>query len=140
MRERMEGEQMQRKDEGGKRERSEDRAVYVISVAAELAGVHPQTLRMYERKGLLQPKRSAGNSRRYSERDIQRLRMIQELTQQQGINLAGARIIIDMEAQLERMRSEVLRMRREVARQRSQMDPMAIVPLRNVRAPWERGA
>jgi len=131
---------MQRKDGGGKRERPDDRAVYVISVAAELAGVHPQTLRMYERKGLLQPKRSAGNSRRYSERDIQRLRMIQELTQQQGINLAGARIIIDMEAQLERMRTEVMRMRREVARQRSQMSPMTIVPLRNVRAPWDGGA
>jgi len=140
MRERPEGESMQRKDGGGKRERPDDRAVYVISVAAELAGVHPQTLRMYERKGLLQPKRSAGNSRRYSERDIQRLRMIQELTQQQGINLAGARIIIDMEAQLERMRTEVMRMRREVARQRSQMSPMTIVPLRSVRAPWDGGA
>lgn len=131
---------MQGKDERGKRERREDRAVYIISVAAELAGVHPQTLRMYERKGLLQPKRSAGNTRRYSERDIQRLRLIQELTQQQGINLAGARIIMDMEAQLERMRSEVARMRREVARQRSQMDPMGIVPMRTVRPPWERGA
>src|ERR671918_770116 len=64
----------------GGRDRSDDRAVYVISVAAELAGVHPQTLRMYERKGLLQPKRTSGNTRRYSQRDIDRIRAIQELT------------------------------------------------------------
>ena len=65
--------------------------MYVISVAAELAGVHPQTLRIYERKGLLHPDRTAGNNRRYSERDIERLRMIQRLTQEQGMNLAGVR-------------------------------------------------
>src|SRR5919106_1774803 len=69
----------ERRDVG--RDRSDDRAVYVISVAAELAGVHPQTLRMYERKGLLQPKRTSGNTRRYSQRDIDRIRAIQELTQ-----------------------------------------------------------
>lgn len=121
-------------------ERPDDRAVYIISVAAELAGVHPQTLRMYERKGLLQPKRSAGNTRRYSERDIARLRLIQELTQQKGINLAGARIIMEMEGELERMRAEVARMRREVARRQREMGATGIVPLRNVpRFPWERG-
>ncbi|MGI8426764.1 MAG: heat shock protein transcriptional repressor HspR [Actinomycetota bacterium] len=80
-----------------------DRAVYVISVVAEIAGVHPQTLRMYERKGLLEPKRTEGNSRRYSERDVARLNRIQALTQNAGVNLAGVRIIIDLEHRLERM-------------------------------------
>ena len=70
-----------------------DRAVYIISVAAELAGVHPQTLRAYERLGLLAPQRTSGNTRRYSERDIERLRLIQELTQGEGINLAGVQMI-----------------------------------------------
>src|SRR3989304_3005207 len=74
-------------------DRAGDRAVYIISVAAELAGVHPQTLRINERKGLLQPARSRGNTRRYSERDIARLRAIQPLTQEQGITLAGAKRI-----------------------------------------------
>jgi len=128
-----------RKDHGG--ERPDDRAVYIISIAAELAGVHPQTLRMYERKGLLQPKRSAGNTRRYSERDIARLRLIQRLTQEQGINLAGARIIMELEGELERMRREVARMRREMTRRQQEMRSTGILPLRNVpRFPWERGA
>ncbi len=124
------------KDKRG--ERPDDRAVYIISIAAELAGVHPQTLRMYERKGLLQPKRSAGNTRRYSERDIARLRLIQQLTQEQGINLAGARIIMEMEGELERMRAEVARMRREIARRQQEMRSTGILPLRSVpRFPWE---
>jgi MerR family transcriptional regulator/heat shock protein HspR len=90
-----------------KRERS---AVYVISVAAELAGVHPQTLRVYERKGLLQPERTSGNTRRYSADDIARLRRIQELTQDEGVNLAGARMILRLEEQLGRLRRELDRM------------------------------
>lgn len=73
-------------------------ALYVISVAAELAGVHPQTLRIYERKGLLEPQRTAGNTRRYSEHDIARLRRIQDLTQHHGVNLAGVRMILQLEA------------------------------------------
>ena len=79
-----------------------DRAVYIISVAAELAGVHPQTLRIYERKGLLRPARTSGNTRRYSERDIERLQQIQQLTQE-GVNLAGVKMIMDMENRLEQM-------------------------------------
>lgn len=86
------------------RERHEDRAVYIISVAAELAGVHPQTLRTYERLGLLSPQRTSGNTRRYSERDIERLRLIQELTQDEGVNLAGVKLIMAMRAQLEEVR------------------------------------
>src|SRR3982074_3916589 len=76
------------------------RAVYVISVAAELAGVHPQTLRIYERKGLVDPARTGGGSRRYSERDIERLRRIQELTNA-GLNLEGGRRVIELEALVE---------------------------------------
>lgn len=87
-----------------------DRAVYVISVAADLAGVHPQTLRIYERKGLLRPERTAGNTRRYSAADIERLRRIQALTQRTGVNLAGVKMILDLEAQLDRMRRELTRM------------------------------
>ena len=75
------------------------KAIYVISVAAELAGVHPQTLRVYERKGLLSPQRTAGNTRRYSQRDIERLRRIQELTQE-GVNLAGVLSIMELEERL----------------------------------------
>ncbi len=76
--------------------------VYVISVAAELAGVHPQTLREYERKGLVTPDRTTGNTRRYSERDIERLREIQRLTQEFGANLAGVSMIFDLRSQLTR--------------------------------------
>jgi MerR family transcriptional regulator/heat shock protein HspR len=74
-----------------------ERAVFVISVAAELAGVHPQTLRIYERKGLLDPARTGGGSRRYSEVDIARLRRIQELTNE-GLNLAGVKRVLELEA------------------------------------------
>ena len=70
----------------------------MISVAAELAGVHPQTLRIYERKGLLRPQADAGNTRRYSERDVELLRAIQALTQEEGINLAGVKRIMEMRA------------------------------------------
>src|SRR5438093_7890239 len=87
-----------------------ENAVYVISVAAELAGVHPQTLRVYERKGLLRPQRTTGNTRRYSVEDIQRLRRIQDLTQGEGVNLAGAKLVLDLEEQLERMRRDLNRM------------------------------
>ena len=97
---------------------TDDRAVYVISVAAELAGVHPQTLRIYERKGLVQPKRTPGNSRRYSARDVARLRMIQRLTQEEGMNLAGVRMMLEMENELERMRRRAERLAAELARQR----------------------
>jgi MerR family transcriptional regulator/heat shock protein HspR len=80
--------------------------VYVISVAAELAGVHPQTLRIYERKGLVEPGRTSGGSRRYSEADIALLRRIQELTND-GLNLAGVRRVLELEAEVERLRQTV---------------------------------
>src|SRR5437588_6374976 len=81
-----------------------NRAVYVISVAAELAGVHPQTLRIYERKGLVDPARTGGGSRRYSEDDIERLRRIQDLTNE-GLNLAGVKRVIALEDEIARLRS-----------------------------------
>lgn len=96
------------------RMRSLDRAVYIISVAAELAGVHPQTLRMYERKGLLSPSRTPRGSRRYSDRDVEYLRKIQQLTQDEGVNLAGVRMILDLEEQLERVAAQLERVRRRM--------------------------
>jgi len=92
----------------------DDRAVYVISVAAELAGVHPQTLRIYERKGLVSPRRTAGNTRRYSERDIALLRRIQELTQEHGVNLAGVRMVIDLLSQVEELQGRLDELRLEL--------------------------
>jgi MerR family transcriptional regulator/heat shock protein HspR len=96
----------------GHTDRSETMAVYVISVAAELAGVHPQTLRIYERKGLVEPARTRGGSRRYSDADINLLRRIQDLTDE-GLNLAGVKRVLDLEAELHRLRSELDRSRAE---------------------------
>src|SRR5690606_26681058 len=83
-----------------------NRAVYVISVAAELAGLHPQTLRIYERKGLLDPARTGGGSRRYSDADIALLRRIQELTAE-GLNLAGVQKVLQLEAEIRRLKDEL---------------------------------
>jgi MerR family transcriptional regulator/heat shock protein HspR len=88
------------------------RAVYVISVAAELAGVHPQTLRIYERKGLLDPARTAGGSRRYSDTDIARLQRIQDLTAA-GLNLEGVKRVMELEDEVRRLRAEIQRLQTE---------------------------
>ena len=90
----------------------DERALYIISVAAELAGVHPQTLRIYERRGLLDPARTGGGSRRYSERDIERLRRIHDLTSA-GLNLAGVKAVMELEEELKRLRRELDRTRQE---------------------------
>jgi MerR family transcriptional regulator/heat shock protein HspR len=90
--------------------RDANQAVYVISVAAELTGMHPQTLRIYERKGLLDPSRTSGGSRRFSERDLDRLRHIQELTST-GLNLEGVRRVLQLEAELARLREELVQVR-----------------------------
>ena len=90
-----------------------ERALYIISVAAELAGVHPQTLRIYERKGLIEPKRTEGRSRRYSDRDIELLQHIQELTNE-GVGLAGVKRILELEAALEDAADEIERLRARV--------------------------
>ncbi len=90
----------------GNDQQADQRALYVISVAAELAGVHPQTLRIYERKGLIEPSRTEGRSRRYSDRDIALLRRIQELTTD-GVSLAGVRRILELEGQLDQLRQRI---------------------------------
>lgn len=95
-----------------RRDAGRQRPLYMISVAADLAGVHPQTLRIYERKQLIRPQRSAGNTRLYSEADIEQLRAIQHLTQEEGINLAGVERIIELEREVERLRGEVENLRR----------------------------
>jgi MerR family transcriptional regulator/heat shock protein HspR len=89
------------------------KAVFVISVAAELAGVHPQTLRIYERKGLVDPGRTSGGSRRYSETDIERVRRIQDLTAA-GLNLEGVRRVIQLEDEVRRLHAELEEVRRQV--------------------------
>ena len=119
----------------------EDRAVFIISAAAELAGVHPQTLRIYERKGLVRPKRTSGNSRRYSQADIDRLLVIQALTEE-GVNLAGVKRIIELRAEVDALRREAADLRAQLAHRRAIAMPGRrtgeIVPLRNVfSAPWE---
>jgi len=89
----------------------EERGVFMISVAAELAHMHPQTLRIYEARGLIHPKRSPKNTRLYSQRDVERLRRIQQMTSEQGLNLAGVETVLEMEERVERMRAELERMR-----------------------------
>ncbi len=89
-----------------------ERGVFMISVAAELAEMHPQTLRMYESRGLISPKRSPKNTRLYSQEDVERLRRIQAMTAEQGLNLAGVETVLELETKLERMREQLQAMRR----------------------------
>jgi MerR family transcriptional regulator, heat shock protein HspR len=91
-------------DEGGARRPDRAQGVYMISVAAALAGMHPQTLRIYESRGLITPKRSPKNTRLYSQLDVERLRRIQELTGEMGMNLAGVEKVFQLEEEIERMR------------------------------------
>src|SRR5690242_17549126 len=93
-----------------RREMDPRRGVYMISVAAELAGMHPQTLRIYESRGLIQPKRSPKNTRLYSQEDVDRLRRIQELTSELGMNLAGVEKVFELEEELEKMRARMSRL------------------------------
>ncbi len=110
--------------------RNDERAVYIISVAAELAGVHPQTLRIYERKGLIEPQRTEGRSRRYSERDIALLQRIQELTAD-GVSLAGVKLVLELEARLDDVRRENAALREELGllhrRYRRDLVPLSVV-------------
>ncbi|MCY3862157.1 MAG: MerR family transcriptional regulator [bacterium] len=98
--------------------RGRDRAVYVISVAAELAGIHPQTLRIYDRRGLVQPARTGGGSRRYSDADIEKLRRVHELTSE-GMNLDGVERVLALEAEVVRLREQVARLTRELESKRA---------------------
>jgi MerR family transcriptional regulator, heat shock protein HspR len=91
-----------------------DHPRYMISVAAELVGMHPQTLRIYEQKGLVRPRRTAGNTRLYSDDDVARLQLIQRLTTELGLNLAGVEQVLHLEDELARMRRRLNRMEREM--------------------------
>jgi MerR family transcriptional regulator/heat shock protein HspR len=91
-----------------------DRPRYMISVAADLVGMHPQTLRIYEQKGLVRPRRTSGNTRLYSERDIERLRLIQRLTTELGLNLAGVEHVLRLEDELRRLRARMDRLERQL--------------------------
>lgn len=91
----------------------QDQGVFMISVAAELAEMHPQTLRVYEQRGLIEPKRSPKNTRLYSQRDVERLRRIQQMTAQ-GLNLAGVEMVLALEAQVQRLRAENERLRKRI--------------------------
>ena len=119
-----------------------ERAVYVVSVAAELAGMHPQTLRQYDRLGLVSPARTRGRGRRYSHRDVERLRRIQSLSQE-GINLEGIRRILDLEARVEELETDNARMRsREAVVQRifaaaADGEVQVVAPGRRGRGPAE---
>jgi MerR family transcriptional regulator/heat shock protein HspR len=93
-----------------------DRPRYMISVAAELVGMHPQTLRIYEQKGLVRPKRTAGNTRLYSDSDVERLRLIQQLTSEVGLNLVGVARVLHMEDELQRLHRRLERMEQEMRR------------------------
>jgi MerR family transcriptional regulator, heat shock protein HspR len=126
-------------------DRSDERAVFIISVAAELAGVHPQTLRIYERKGLVQPMRTAGNTRRYSQRDIEHLRTIQELTQEGGVNLAGVKQILELQAEIDRLHVRIAELESQLQRRRAIAMPgrrqrSDLLPLRSLFSPpWRQG-
>ena len=91
-----------------------ERPRYMISVAADLVGMHPQTLRIYEQKGLVRPKRTPGNTRLYSEQDVERLRLIQRLTTELGLNLAGVQHVLRLEDELRRLRSRMQQLEREL--------------------------
>jgi MerR family transcriptional regulator/heat shock protein HspR len=99
----------------------DDRPRYMISVAADLVGMHPQTLRIYESKGLIRPKRTAGNTRLYSEVDIERLLLIQQLTNDLGLNLAGVEQVLELQDEVQRMRRTLDRMEREMREAVSQV-------------------
>lgn len=99
----------------------EDAAVFVISVAATLAGMHPQTLRQYDRLGLVSPGRAPGRGRRYSARDIAMLREVQRLSQDEGINLAGVKRIIELESHVDALRARVAELQAELASARSDL-------------------
>ncbi len=102
--------------------RDSSRGVYMISVAAELAGMHPQTLRIYESRGLITPKRSPKNTRLYSEEDVDRLRRIQELTTELGMNLAGVEKVFELEREIDRLRRRVRSLERAAARVQRELE------------------
>jgi MerR family transcriptional regulator, heat shock protein HspR len=113
---------------------SSDRGVFMISVAAELAEMHPQTLRMYDARGLIEPKRSPKGTRLYSQEDVERLRRIQEMTNELGLNLAGVERVLDLEAQLARTSRRLEALERRSAQMREEMEAELEAVRRSLRA------
>lgn len=113
--------------------------LFMISVVSEMLGIHPQTLRLYEREGFIKPKRSGGNTRLYSEEDIEKLEMVLRLTRELGVNLAGVEVILSMREKMERMQHEmeetISMLREELAREIRRREEMknALVPVRRIR-------
>lgn len=117
---------------------SDDGRTFLISVAAELAGMHAQTLRTYDRLGLVSPERSAGGGRRYSERDVILLREIQRLSQREGVNLAGIKRIIELSNQVDALQSRIVEMGEELAASRSTpRRELALVPKSTAMVVWK---
>jgi len=112
--------------------------LYMISVVSEMLGIHPQTLRLYEREGFIKPKRSGGNTRLFSEEDVEKLEMILRLTRQLGVNLAGVDVILSMREKMEQLQRDreetILNLREELAREISRRDEArkALVPVRRI--------
>jgi MerR family transcriptional regulator, heat shock protein HspR len=112
--------------------------LFMISVVSEMLGIHPQTLRLYEREGFIKPKRSVGNTRLYSEEDVEKLEMILRLTRELGVNLAGVEVILSMREKMEQMQREmeetVHQLREELAREIRRREEMrnALVPMRRI--------
>jgi MerR family transcriptional regulator, heat shock protein HspR len=109
---------------------SDDTPVYVISVAAQLSGLHPQTLRAYDRLGLVSPGRAPGRGRRYSMRDILTLRQVQRLSQEEGVNLSGIKLILELGGELERSHQATLELHAEIARLRAELESTRAVAAR----------
>ncbi len=113
--------------------------VFMISAVSEMLGIHPQTLRLYEREGFIKPRRSEGNTRLYSEEDVEKLEMILRLTRELGVNLAGVDVILSMREKMERMQQEmeatITRLRENLAREMLRREEMrnALVPVRKIR-------
>jgi MerR family transcriptional regulator, heat shock protein HspR len=112
--------------------------LYMISVVSEMLGIHPQTLRIYEREGFIKPKRSGGNTRLYSEEDVERLEMVLRLTRELGVNLAGVDVILSMREKMERMQRDmeetIIKLRDELAREIARREEArnALVPVRRI--------
>ena len=123
---------------GGKNMAVRGHKLYMISVVSEMLGIHPQTLRIYEREGFIKPKRSGGNTRLYSEEDVERLEMVLRLTRELGVNLAGVDVILSMREKMEQMQREmeetIIRLREELAREIARREEArnALVPVRRI--------
>lgn len=115
-----------------------DQRLFMISVVSEMLGIHPQTLRLYEREGFIKPKRSVGNTRLYSEEDVERLEMVLRLTRELGVNLAGVEVILSMREKMEQMQHEmeatIQQLRDELAREIQRREELrkALVPVRRI--------